>query len=83
MDCELKLGSGASWFGARKDGIAKSDSLLLHTIEQAARPNEFSGQDAQRQHNREPAGAWSDDHQDSQSEQSEPEENLQEALRLL
>jgi hypothetical protein len=83
MDREMRFDSGASWFGARKDRIAEADSLLLHAVEQAARPDEFGGQDAQRQHNREPTGAGRDDHQDSQSEQGEPEENLQEALRLL
>ncbi len=83
MDRELKLGSGTSWFGTRKDGIAQANTLLFHPVEETTCPYEFGGQDAQRQHDGEPAGPWSDDHQDPQNKQGEPEEDLQEALRLL
>lgn len=79
----LTFSSGAVGFGARKDGIAQADALLFHPVEEAPSPDEFRGQDAQGEHNRNPTGARSNDHKDAQSKQSEPEENLQEALRLL
>ncbi len=68
---------------AQQNGIAKARALLFQVIEEAARPDEFGREDAERQNNREPARAGSHDHDDPQGEQSEPEENLQEPLRLL
>ena len=78
-----RLGSGAAGFGAWEHGIAKTDALLFHPVEQAARPDKFRRQDAQSQHDGEPTRTGGDNHEDPQSKQSEPEENLQEALRLL
>ena len=57
--------------------------MLFHPVEQAPRPNEFRGQNAQSEHDGQPAGTRRGNHYDPRNEQSEPEQNLQEALGLL
>lgn len=57
--------------------------MRFHPIEQAPSPNEFRGQNAQSEHDGQPAGTGRDNHQDPHNEQREPKENLQVSLGLL
>ena len=68
---------------ASEKHAAQLHSLLFQPVEQSPRPDEFRGQQAERKQDRQPAGAGGHDHDDSDRKQSEPEENLQEPLRLL
>src|ERR1700723_2057738 len=84
---EIELGddSGGA-IGAvvsRENGVANAPSLLFQPVKQAARPDELCSKNSQSQQDRQPAGAWRNDHDDAESKQRESEQNLQETFRLL
>ena len=67
----------------RENGIADTSTLFLEAVEQATRPNELRGENSESEQNGQPAGARGDDHDHAQGEQSETENDLHEAFRLL
>jgi len=82
--------SGSGGVAAGQDGLAQpnallfqSHALLLHTIEQPARPDELGSEDAEPQQDGQPAWAGSDHHNGAEKKQRETENNLQDALCLL
>jgi hypothetical protein len=76
-------GSNAVRLLARHDCVAQPQALLFHAVEQAPRPHKLSGQNSERKHDGDPAWAWSDDHHNSDGQQSKPENDLQIAFCLL
>ena len=76
-------GSGLVSACAREDGIADAEALLIHMVEDAARPDELRCQETEPESDRELPGPGGDEHDDTQSKQREPKEDLQEALGLL
>lgn len=75
--------SGAIGRRAQQNHIAKTRTLLLQAIQETARPDELSGQYAEREKNSHPARSGSDHHDDSERKQRKPREDFQPAFRLL
>jgi hypothetical protein len=63
--------------------LAKAHTLLFEAVEEAASPDEFSGEHAQGKENSESTGSRCDDHDDTNGEERESEQNLEEPLGLV
>jgi len=63
--------------------VLQAVTLLSKPLKELTRPNELSRQYAQSEGDRQPSGPRCDEHHDTEREQGEPEDYLQEALRLL
>lgn len=66
-----------------KDGVAESLTLVLHMSQQSPRPDELSGENAQRKDNGKSARARRDDHNDPDRKQREAENDPENPLCLL
>jgi hypothetical protein len=77
-----RRGSGVVGLFTRHHGIPDTHALLFQTIEQPPSPDELRGKNAEREHDRKPTRPGSNNHHDSQDEQREPDQHLDEPLRL-
>lgn len=59
------------------------EGLLLHAVQEAARPDKFSGKNAQSQSDHQPAGSWGNDHYDPESQKRESKNDLEYPLGLI
>jgi len=66
-----------------EDRITKTRALLLQSVEEPARPDEFRGQNAKGQNNRQPARTRRDDHDHADGEECEAEDDSEDPLGLL
>jgi hypothetical protein len=63
--------------------FAYLEGLLLHAVQEAARPDKFCGQNAQSQSDDQPAGSRGNDHYDPESQKRESENDLKYPLGLI
>jgi hypothetical protein len=72
---QTKNGSGRPGFWAGENQIAEAQTLFLQLVEQAAGPDVLGREDTKTDHDRKPARAWRQDHDETYPEQGESEEN--------
>jgi len=80
---ESRGDSGAANAQGKTKCISQAQALLFHALEQALGPDVFRGQDTEAKDNNEPPRAGSEDHDQTENEESEPEEDLHEPLSLF
>jgi hypothetical protein len=70
-------------FWAGEDCVAEAKALFFHLIEEAACPDVLGCEDAETDHDCEPAWTGRENHDQANGEQGESEEDLQKAFGLL